>query len=92
MTNQEIEMIRSIDELQELKRMREELDAAIDAAQDKVKAAMGDNETATYGPYKVTYKTVTTTRLDTTGIRKALPADMLAPFLKTSESRPLRIT
>ena len=83
-------MIRDIDELQELKRMREELDAAIESAQDKIKAALGDTETATFGPYKVTYKPVTSTRVDTTALKKELP-EIAARFSKTSESRPLRI-
>ena len=87
-----MEMVNDIQELQELKRMRDELDAAIEAAQDKIKAAMGDTETAVYGPYKVTYKTVTSTRLDTTAVKAAFPAEALAPYLKTSTSRPLKIT
>lgn len=86
------EMIANIQELQELKRMRDELDAAIESAQDKIKTAMGATETAVFGPYKVTYQTVVSTRLDTTGIKKAFPAEALAPYLKTSTSRPLRIT
>lgn len=86
------DVVACIDELQELKRMREELDAAIESAQDKVKLAMGSEEVATFGPYKVTYKEVTSTRLDTTAVRKAFPAEALAPYLRTSTSRPLRIT
>ena len=84
-------MIRDINELQELKRMRDELDAAIESAQDKIKAALGDTETATFGPYKVTYKTVTSTRVDTTTMKKELP-EIAARYSKTSESRPLRIS
>ena len=90
MTTQE--MIQSIQELQELKRMNDELDAAIESAQDAIKAAMGSTESATFGPFKVTYKEVTSTRLDTTGVRKAFPAEALAPYLKTTVSRPLRIS
>ena len=85
------EMIRNINELQELKRMKDELDAAIESAQDKIKAAMGDTETAVFGPYKVTYKTVTSTRVDTTTLKKELP-EIAARYSKTTESRPLRIT
>lgn len=85
-------MIRDIQELQELKRMREELDAAIEAAQDKIKAAMGETETATVGPYKVTYKTVTSNRLDTTKVKAAFPAEVLAPYMTTTVTRPLRIS
>lgn len=84
-------MLENIQALQELKRLREELDAEIEAAQDKIKAAMGDTETATVGGYKVTYKTVTTTRVDTTALKKELP-EIAARFSKTTESRPLRIT
>ena len=86
------EMIAKIQELQELKRMKDELDAAIESAQDAIKAAMGDTEAATYGPYKVTYKTVTSNRLDTTKVKAAFPAEVLAPYMVTSTSRPLRIT
>lgn len=84
------ELIRDIDELQELKRMREDLDAAIEAAADKIKAALGDTETAVAGPYKITYKTVLSTRVDTTTLKKELP-EIAARYSKTSESRPLRI-
>lgn len=85
------EMIAKIQELQELKRMRDDLDAAIESAQDAIKATLGDTETATYGPYKVTYKTVTSTRVDTTTLKKDLP-EIAARYSKTSESRPLRIS
>ena len=80
-----------IRELQELKRMREDLDAAIEAAADKVKAALGETETGTFGPYKVTYKEVPSTRIDTTALKKDLP-DVAARYSKTTVSRPLRIT
>lgn len=85
-------IVRDIEELQELKRMRDELDAAIEAASDKVKADLGDTETGTFGPYKVIWKEVTSTRLDTVALKKTMPADVLAPFLRTSTSRPLKIT
>jgi len=85
------EITAKIAELQELKRMREELDAEIESASNSIKFAMGDTESATFGPYKVTYKEVTTTRLDTAGIRSALPAEVLAPYMKTTVTRPLRI-
>ncbi len=85
-------IVRDIEELQELKRMRDEIDAAIEAASDKVKADLGTTETGTFGPYKVTWKEVTSTRLDTVALRKTMPADVLAPFMRTSTSRPLKIT
>lgn len=85
------ELIRDIEELQDLKRMRDELDLAIEAASDKVKADMGDTETALAGPYKVIYRTVLSTRVDTTALKKEQP-EIAARYSNTSESRPLRIT
>ena len=73
-------------ELQELKRMKEELSAEIESIQDAIKAAMGDAETITAGPYKITYKPVTTSRIDTTALKKALP-DIAAQYTKTTTAR-----
>lgn len=84
-------IIRDIQELQELKRMRDDLDAAIEAASEKVKADLGDTESGTYGPFRVTYKEVTSTRIDTTALKKELP-EVAARYSKTSVTRPLRIT
>ena len=73
-------------ELQELKRMKEELEAEIEAAQDEIKAAMGDQETVTAGAYKITWKAVTSSRLDTKALKAALP-DVVARFTITSTAR-----
>ncbi len=81
-----MEMAAKAQELQELKRMREELDAEIEAAQDAIKAAMGDQETATAGAYKITWKTVTSSRLDTKALKAALP-DVVARFTINSTTR-----
>lgn len=86
------EMIAKITTLQELKRLRDELDAEIESAQDEIKVAMGDTETGVFGPYKVTYKPVISNRLDTTAIKKAFPAETLAPYMRASTSRPLKIS
>lgn len=85
------EIVKKLEELQELKRMREDIDAAIESAQDSIKAAMGDTETATYGPFKVTWKTVVSTRVDTTALKKELP-EIAARYSKTYESRPFKVT
>ena len=73
-------------ELQGLKRMREELEAEITAAEDAIKAAMGDREQITAGAYKITWKPVTSSRLDSTALKKELP-EIAARFLKTSTVR-----
>lgn len=73
-------------ELQELKRMREELDAEIEAAQDEIKAAMGDQEAITAGAYRITWKPVTSSRLDGKALKAALP-EIAARFTITSTAR-----
>ncbi len=73
-------------ELQELKRMKEELEAEIEAAQDEIKAAMGDQEAITAGAYKITWKAVTSSRLDGKALKAALP-EIAARFTITSTAR-----
>lgn len=73
-------------ELMELKRMREELEAEITAAEDAIKAVMGDSETLTAGPFKITWKAVTSARLDTTALKKELP-EIAARFMKSTTAR-----
>ena len=73
-------------ELQELKRMREELDMEIEAAQDAIKAAMGDAESITAGAYKITWKPVTSSRLDGKALKAALP-EIAERFTVTSTVR-----
>ena len=79
-----------ITELMELKRMRDELDAEIQAAEDEIKAAMGDDDTLLAGPFKVTWKVVTSSRLDSTALKKALP-DIAARFMKQTTIRRFSI-
>ena len=81
-----MEMESRARELQELKRMREELDAEIEAAQDAIKAAMGDQEVITAGAYKITWKPVESARIDTKALKAALP-DVVARFTVTSTVR-----
>lgn len=80
------EMETKARELQELKRMREELDAEIEAAQDAIKAAMGDQEAVTAGAYKITWKPVESSRIDSKALKAALP-EIAARFTVTSMTR-----
>ena len=77
-------------ELLELRRMREELDAEITAAEDAIKAAMGEDETLTAGAFKVSWKTVTSSRLDSTALKKAMP-EIAARFMKQTTTRRFSI-
>ena len=66
--------------------VKEELEAEIAAAEDAIKAIMGDEELLTAGAYKVIWSNVTSTRLDTTALKKALP-DVAAAYTKTTTVR-----
>ena len=73
-------------ELKELQRMQEELAEEITATQDAIKAAMGDREEITAGAFKITWKPVTSSRLDTMAIKKELP-ELAERFTKTTTTR-----
>ena len=70
-------------ELQELKRMREELDAEIATLEDAIKASMGDQEQVIAGAFRITWKSITSSRFDSSAFKKANP-DLAAQFIKTS--------
>ena len=80
----------TVHELLELKRMREELDSEITALEDSIKAVMGDEELLTAGAYKVSWKTFTSSRVDTTALKKALP-EVAAQFTKQTTARRFSI-
>ena len=73
-------------ELKELKIMREELEAEITALEDAIKATMGEQEHMTAGAYRITWKPVTTFRMDTAALRAELP-DNAARYTMTSTVR-----
>lgn len=79
-------IIAKVTELQELKRMQEELTATIEAITDEIKAAMGSQEELSAGAFRITWKPVTTSRIDTTALKNELP-DVAARYLKTSTTR-----
>lgn len=80
------EITEKVTEYQELKRMLEEIEAEMTALQDEIKVHMGDSELLMAGPYKVTYKTITSSRVDTTALKKALP-DIAAQYTKTTTTK-----
>ena len=75
-----------VKELMELKRMREELDTEIANIEDEIKQAMGSEETLIAGAFKVDWKTVITSRIDTTALKKALP-EIAERFMKQTTTR-----
>ena len=79
-----------VKELLELRRMRKEQDAEITAAEDAIKAIMGEDETLTAGAFKVSWKAVTSSRLDSTALKKAMP-EIAARFMKQTTTRRFSI-
>ena len=75
-----------VKELMELKRMREELDAEIQHIEDQIKQAMGDEETLLAGAFKVDWKTVITSRIDTAALKKVMP-EIAERFMKQTTTR-----
>ena len=83
-------MEAKVHELMELKRLKEELEAEIAAAEDAIKAVMGEEELPLAGSYKVSWKTFTSSRIDTTALKKALP-DVAAAYTKQTTTRRFSI-
>lgn len=73
-------------ELRELQALIEEAQAEAEAIKETIKAQMGDSEELRAGEYKITWKPVTTSRLDTTALKKALP-DVAARFTRETTTR-----
>ena len=79
-------MESKVKELMELKRMKEEIEAEIAAAEDEIKAVMGSEETLLAGAFKVDWKTVITSRIDTTALKKMMP-EIAERFMKQTTPR-----
>ena len=73
-------------ELRQLQALIEEAQAEAEAIKDAIKAHMGDAETAYAGEYKITWKAVTASRIDTTALKKALP-DVAQAFTRETTTR-----
>jgi predicted phage-related endonuclease len=81
-------MDSKINELRELRHMADELQAEIDALQDSIKEEMTlrDVDTLIGIDWKVTWKAITSNRLDSTALKKELP-DIAARFTKQTTTR-----
>jgi len=82
------DMDSKIKELRELRRMADELAVEMESITDSIKRHTdAEGVDALNGTdWKVTYKAVTSSRLDTTALKKALP-DLTAQFTKTTTAR-----
>ena len=83
-----IEMETKVNDLRELRRMADELAGEISALEDELKAHMtatGTDE-ITGTTFKITWKTVTSSRLDSKALKAEAP-DLWARFSKATASR-----
>ena len=69
------ELTSKIKELRELQALIEEAQAEAEAIRDLLKAHMGEQEELRAGEYKVTWKAVTSSRLDSKALYKATLID-----------------
>ena len=79
-------MEAKVKELMELKRMKEEIEAEIAAAEDDIKAVMGDEETLFAGAFKVSWTPYTSSRFDSIRFKKD-HAELAAAYTKTTTIR-----
>ncbi len=83
-----IEMDREIKELRELRRMSEELAAEMEAIQARIKSEMTARgvDTLAGSDWKVTWKTVTSSRFDSKAFQST-HAELYAQYSKPTTSR-----
>lgn len=83
-----IELNGKVKELRELRRMAEEIAAEIEALQDAIKGEMTARNTEEISgtDWKISWKPVKSSRLDTAALRKAAP-DLVAAFTRESVTR-----
>lgn len=84
MSTTEIES--KVRELRQLQELIEEAQAEAEAIRDAIKAHMGSTEELRAGEYHVTWRPVTTARVDTAALKKALP-DVAQAFTRETTSR-----
>ena len=73
-------------EHRELQALIAEAEAEVEAVKDALKAAMGDAEELRAGEYKLTWRRISSVKLDVKGLRAALP-DVAARFSRESTVR-----
>ena len=73
-------------ELRQIQALIEEAQAEAEAIKDAIKAVMGDSDSIQAGEYRITWKAVTSSRIDTTALKKAMP-DVAERFTKETTSR-----
>lgn len=78
-------------EYKELQRLQEDLSAELEAVRERIREAMQGADVMSTGEYKITDRLVTSSRLDSGALKKALP-EVAAQFTKTTQARRFIIT
>lgn len=73
-------------ELRQLQALIEEAQAEAEAIRDAIKAHIGEHDTAYAGEYKITWKPVTSSRIDTAALKKAFP-EVAQAFTRETTTR-----
>ena len=82
----EKELTAKIKLLREMQRMAEEAQAEAEALKDEIKTLMGDSEELRAGEYRITWKPVKASRIDTAALKRAMP-ELAERFTISSTSR-----
>ena len=80
------EVESKIRELRQLQALIEEAQAEAETIKDSLKAVLGDSEELRAGEYRITWKSVKSTRIDTVALKKALP-DVARAFTRETTLR-----
>lgn len=86
-------MNEKIKELRELRRLAEEIAAEIETIQDGIKAEMTARgvDQISGDDWRVTWRDVTSSRIDTTAMKKELPAELIERYTKTTTAKRFTI-
>ena len=87
------ELISKLNDLAQLRRLADDLDAEITAIQDEIKAHMAaaQTDTLTAGAFRVVWKSVTSTRIDTAAFRRELP-EVWQEYGKTTTTKRFTVS
>lgn len=80
------ELESKVRELRQLQALIDEAQAEADTIRDAIKAHMGSSDELRAGEYRVTWKAVKASRIDTSALRKALP-DVAQAFTRETTTR-----
>lgn len=80
------ELESKVRELRQLQSLIEEAQAEAEAIKDQIKAHMGEAEELRAGEYRITWRPVTSSRLDSKALKAAAP-ELVERFTKTTTAR-----